>query len=374
MNLLIDKPLEKIIKGLFFTSLILFPHNKFTNNYSESRTNLLPKIYFDFKFYSKQIENNYEKIFPIIEKYSYLTKDQSTTKTHSNDLFKKYVISLITQESNFIHTKPDGSLIRSWADAIGISQFTKEGVKALNNYLAKKRKENSNYNKIKDANIDILKKNDDEGVVEGLRDAVLLSSIQLERHKGRWRFSAIEYNWGRSLKGDYERIEDKLPDETKNYVKRIEKHMNCFEKRGYERYLKQRWGIVLMELENLYGNKSLQKKDFFKAEQHYSNVIILNYLLKIEGLDTNMRYKDKVLLHSHYQLGEIAYFENDYVNALKEFNLVLKTNSEERYEYKNSSFYRTIILSKNEYDKRVISKRPVDVELNAISQLNKTKQ
>jgi len=341
-----------LLIALFLSLPLKISQNELVRNQSKNND---PQIVKDYKSYVLQIKNN----FPKVNKYINFFSSFDTLDANKNVITKKnletYVISLLTQEANFVQKKPDGSLLQSWVGASGVSQFTTEGVKALNNYLMKKRDTvgksveekilAEKYRKIKDIDFELIQQTDSLGVEEGLRAATLLSKIQLQRHEGYWRFAAIEYNWGRSLKGSYIKVAPHIPRETRDYVNRIEQHMKRYSLDNYERYLEQRWGVLMIELENMYGNKSLQKEDTLIAKSHYSNALELDTFLKRNNLDTLMRYQEVVIMHSHYELGEIYLHNKDTIEAVKHFSYVLKNSKKNRYENKNAEFYISKIFS-----------------------------
>ena len=313
-----------------------------------------PNIVKEFSFYEHQIKENFPKLQKHINFFSSFDTLRSNNSVVSKTDLENYVVSLVTQESNFIQRKYDGSILSSWAKAVGVSQFTTEGVKAVNNYLKQKRSSlgtsidekliSKTYNSISDVDFDLLLRTDSLGLATGFNSATLLSKIQLQRHPDSWKFAAIEYNWGRTRKGDYSKVEPHLPRETKDYVKRIEQHMGVYtdDEKSYERYLVQRWGVIAIELENMYGNKALKKKDTLEAFTRFDNALILNDHLIKNNLDTIMRYHETIVLHANYELGTIKKVQGDTLGALKNYSNVLSStrkNKEKRYEYKNSVLF-----------------------------------
>lgn len=316
--------------------------------------NTRPQIIQEFEFYENQIKENFPKIKNIISYLSSFDTFNSKGEVIFKQDLEKYVVALLTQESNFIQTKYDGSILSSWANAVGVSQFTNEGVKALNGYLHQKQDTVNkslddkiiakHYKYFPDLSFDDLLKTDKLGVATGFYAATLLSKFQLQRHPDSWKFAAIEYNWGRTRKGDYSKVEHHLPKETRDYVKRIEQHMNVYadSTKSYTRYLVQRWGVVSIELENMFANNALKKKDTLQAFNRFNNALILNDYLVENNLDTIMRYQETILLHANYELANLKRVQGDTLGALENYSNVLsstKKNKEKRYEYKNSELF-----------------------------------
>ncbi len=304
----------------------------------------------EYLFYAAQLRRNYPKLQPYINKMAMFDTLNSKGKILPKQNYEKYLIALVTQESNFIQKKYDGTILKSYANAAGVAQFTSEGVKAVNKYLSQRRDTtgkteaekliSEQYAKQKDVDLELLLDTGKKGVEEGYRAASLLSKIQLLRHPDSWKFAAIEYNSGRMRRGNYERVKRRIPRETRDYVERLEQHMAHYEKGNYLRYLILRWGVVMIELENMRGNQAMKKGDSEEAKLHYENALILNEYLIQNKLDTTMRYHDNMILHVNYELGNLKAAEGDTMASLDHYFEVIKTkNKKKRYEYRNAKFY-----------------------------------